>query len=128
MNIRTVFQRVTQGCLVAVLAAGVLGCEDDDDDLPAPVDVSGIWVVSGIWNNRAEVKFEQSGSYVTAIVAKDQTFLEFTGDVSGDTLSGVFVPTSSAQPITINATVSGSLMRGWWIISPDTGPFTATRK
>lgn len=128
MSIRRVFQRVAHGCLIAVVATGLMGCEDDDDDLPAPVAVGGIWVVSGIWNNRAEVEFQQSGSAVTALVAKDRSFLEFSGNVTGDTLSGVFVPTSGDQPITINATVSGNLMRGWWIISPDTGPFTATRK
>lgn len=128
MTIHGWAQRVAQGCLVAVLAAGVLGCEDDDDNKPAPVNVSGIWNVAGIWNNRAEVKFDQSGSAVTALVAKDKTFLEFSGTITGDNLSGVFVPTSGAQPITINATVSGNQMRGWWIIAPDTGPFTATRK
>ncbi len=114
-------------CLMAAMAACMPGCENNEPHIE-PVNVAGIWNVVGIWTGASEVDFKQDGPTVTAFVAKKDMYWEFQGGMQGDLLQGSFTATTGAQPITISATVSGNNMRGTWVIFPDQGVFTATRK
>jgi len=127
MKFSGVGQGVAGCCLMAAMMSFVLGCEHNEVHT-SPADVDGLWTVVGIWTGKAEVAFNQTEKEVSALMAKGNTFWTFTGVMTDDNLAGTFVASSGDQPITIDAKVSINDMRGWWIHSPESGAFTATRK